>query len=338
MAIQPEKSLPSTDLFGEISAYLDPELQQVEAILHRVVEGQSGLIREVGDYIALGGGKKLRPIIHMLASRAYGRTQAVSPQLAAAVELIHIATLLHDDVIDKAQIRRGRPSVNARWGDDVAILMADYLYAASFELALHHLDAKPLKLICEVTRRMCEGEVFQIEQRGRLLSEDDYLKVISSKTAYLFSACSGLAGIRADLDSEQIAHLTAYGHNFGLAFQVTDDTLDYTAEDTHWGKTVGMDLADGKQTLPLILTLQSAQNGERERIEAILLDEAPMSPEQARAIHDVMQQYQAIDRSLAVAAEYADQACDHLRHLSIVNPTAHEYLGALAEFVVRRQY
>ena len=333
MVVQPHGPAAPRDTIQEISQHLAEELRGVETILQEVVNSESPLIREVGEYICLANGKKLRPMVNVLAARAFGPTGEVSLHLASAMELVHVATLLHDDVIDKAAMRRGKPSVNARWGDDVAILMADYLYASAFDLALEHLEPEPLKLICQVTRRMCEGEMFQIEKRGQWLTAEDYLHLITCKTGYLFSACAALGGSKAGLEPEPMASLAAFGLDFGLAFQITDDALDYTADDDQWGKGVGQDLAAGKQTLPLILTLEDAGEDERGQIETILSQGRDPGP-----IHESMRRSRAFDRSLEIAREYALQSVGHLEGLEVYDRAAHEFLMSLPEYVLDRKY
>lgn len=333
MAVQPHQPAPSRDTVAEIGQYLAPELRKVEAILQGIVDSDSQMIREVGEYVALTSGKKLRPMLNLLATRAFNPTGEVSVQIAAAMELVHVATLLHDDVIDKAQIRRGQQSVNARWGDDVAILMADYLYSAAFELLLENLVAPPLRMVCKVTRRMCEGEMFQIERRGAWLTSEDYLHICSCKTGWLFSACAALGGELAHLESDHVARLAAFGMDFGLAFQITDDTLDYTAQSESWGKAVGSDLAAGKQTLPLILTLQHADEDEAAELRRALGEGG--DPE---IIHRAMARHRAIERSLDVARRYSSQSVEHLAPLEVRDPVAYEYLVMLPEYVIDRQY
>lgn len=333
MVIHSHKAVESNNPVAEISRCLASELQAIESILHHVVESDSPLIREVGEYICLTSGKKLRPIMTLLTARAFGKQAEAPIHAAAAMEIIHVATLMHDDVIDKAAMRRGKPSVNARWGDDVAILMADYLYAAAFELALEHLDPEPLRLICQVTRRMCEGEMFQIERRGQRLGREDYLHLITCKTAYLFSACSAVGGMSGGLAGEELLRVTSFGMDFGLAFQITDDALDYVATDEHWGKSVGMDLVTGKQTLPLILTLQDATAEDRQQLEAMLSNGRDFA-----AISHLLDRYDAINRSLDVAQDYARQALSHLQGLPITDETAYEHLLALPDYVVNRRF
>jgi octaprenyl-diphosphate synthase len=333
MAFQSQQSAHSDDTITEISHFLADDLHQVEGILRSMLESESSLIREIGDYICLASGKKLRPMLTLLVSRAFGSSMTSPVEVAAAVEAVHVATLLHDDVIDKARLRRGKPSVNARWGDDVAILMADFLYAGSFELALHHLDPEPLKLICEVTRRMCEGEMFQIEHRGKWMTPDDYLYVISCKTAHLFSASAAMGGLTGGLAIEDIARISSFGLDFGLAFQVTDDTLDFTADHNQWGKSVGIDLMSGRQSLPIILTLRDASEEDRKILADILSEGLNFN-----LLNDLIQKYHAIENSLEVARNYMSQCMACLEGLELRDSEAWEFLHALPDYVLGRQY
>lgn len=333
MVIQSQQPAQSGDLVAEISDFLAPELQAVQRMLREIVESDSPLIRQVGDYVCLTSGKKLRPMMTLLAARAFGREAAAPVHVAAAMEAVHVATLLHDDVIDKANLRRGKPSVNAQWGDEVAILMADYLYASAFELTLHHLEPEPLRLICQITRRMCEGEVFQLEKRDARLSFDDYMYLITCKTAYLFSACGGLGAMCAGLSSDEVAKTTSFGLDFGLAFQITDDALDYVATDEQWGKPVGIDLVNGKQTLPLILALRDASPADRAQMEAILDGGRDLRP-----IVPYIEQYHSIQCALDIAREHSRKALGHLQGLTVVDRAAYDYLTALPEFVINRRY
>jgi octaprenyl-diphosphate synthase len=333
MVAQPHQSASSRDTIAEIGQYLATELEAVEEILRSIVESDSQLIRDVSDYICLANGKKLRPMLNLLTARAFNPGGETFVEVAASMELVHVATLLHDDVIDKAPMRRGKASVNARWGEDVAILMADYLYSSAFDLLLRHVTPQPLQLICKVTRRMCEGEMFQIERRGTWLTPDDYLRICTCKTGWLFSACTALAGDLAGLGADTVARLAAFGMDFGIAFQITDDTLDYTAVDELWGKSVGIDLAAGKQTLPLILTLQSADPDERRRLGQLVREGNGRAE-----VLEALRRHRAIDRSLELAQTYTQQSLAHLDGIAVGDPSAYEYLTALPDYVARRSY
>ncbi|MEN6627322.1 MAG: polyprenyl synthetase family protein [Candidatus Sumerlaeia bacterium] len=331
--MNPVEQPTATDVLGRIAKYLDQDVCQVKALLHDLIHTDSKLIEDVGEYLNLASGKMLRPKLLLLIARAFGGPGRSAPiGIAAAMEAIHVATLLHDDVIDGGNVRRGQQSVNARWGSDVAILMADYLYAASFELAISKLDPRPLQLICEVTRRMCEGEIYQIERRRQWLTHEDYLYIITCKTARLFSACAALGATHAGLGEEAVTQVTGFGLNFGMAFQITDDTLDYTAREGQLGKPAGLDLASGKQTLPLILAMRDASPEDLARIRELL--DGGKDPRQIREFID---RYHAIDNAIAQAGEYAAGAAAHLEGIPVRDPEAFGHLQALTRYVVRRQ-
>lgn len=315
-----------------LSDSLGQELQRVQAQIHAVFDTDNRLIREVGAYITQSGGKRIRPALTILAAQSCGRpVDDAVIALATSIELFHVATLLHDDVIDEAATRRGRPSVNAKWSDSVAILMADYLYAQAFDKALLPLKPEIGRVLCQVTSKMCEGELYQIEKEGHVLRREDYYKIIENKTAYLFSASVGLGGMIAEAATHDVQHLAQFGLNFGMAFQITDDTLDYTAQDEKWGKGVGTDIANGKQTLPLIYTLEVAEPGDRTELLRLLNN--------GREFSDVLrhiQKYRGLDHARQVASDFSSKAIACLERLSPSAPAA--IMRQLCEYVTGRNF
>ncbi len=315
--------------------YLKDDLGRVTEILDSVYHVEGSLMQEVADYVGSRRGKMLRPALVCLSARAHGLNPAVTDHhvsLGAAIELFHVATLLHDDVIDKAAERRGRPTVNAKWGDDTAILFADYLYATSFDLALSTLNAATLRVLTQTTQRMTEGEFLQIERRGDWLSVDDYNEIIRRKTAYLFSAAASLGALIAEAPADAVQRMTEFGLEFGMAFQITDDTLDYEAQDAKWGKRVGADLAEGKQTLPLLYTLRSASEADRGALVQELNNGRDFE-----TVHRYVSKYNAITYSLDVAADHLRKAVELVSIFDSGNRPA-ELMRELAESVVVRQY
>lgn len=314
------------------SQQIKDDLALVRSHIDSVFAVEGSLMQEVADYVRGLRGKMLRPAMVALSARAFGYDgfEGGHAHLGAAVELFHVATLLHDDVIDKAELRRGKPTVNARWGDDVAILFADYLYASSFNHALAVLDPEVVQVLTRTTQMMTEGEMYQIEMRGDWLSVTDYFSIIRSKTAYLFSACCGLGAMVAQQDQAVVKRLFDFGLNFGMAFQITDDALDYEAQGDAWGKRVGADLAEGKQTLPLLHTLQSASAEDRQALVAVLNNGRDFD-----TVHGYVKRYGGIDFSLEKASEFTRTAMDALEDFS-----GNQYideLKALAEGVLVRQ-
>ena len=314
-----------------LNNYLADDFTRLDAVIEQAIHSETRLTREVGEYLCSTPSKRLRPALVLLSSHACGHHGEEVIHLGASLELIHVATLLHDDVIDNAEMRRGRPSVNAQWGNNVSILMADFLYSKAFDLALSCLDPKALQIITHVTSRMCEGEMFQIQQDNRVLSVDDYFHIIRCKTANLFSACMSLGAVLADSNKDRVAFLADFGLNFGMAFQITDDTLDYTAQDSHWGKDVGTDVACGKFTLPLIRTLEVASPGDRESLMSSLNNGRDFS-EILKQIH----RYDGIRYSLGVARDFADRAQANLE--SLRPSEAASLIRWLADYVVERGF
>jgi geranylgeranyl pyrophosphate synthase len=282
------------------------EIARVEEIIASSVQAQNGLLREAADYVGLGGGKKLRPRLVILAARAVGRGRTDDDHLlpvAAAVEVLHTASLLHDDVVDHASERRTRPSVNSRYGDELAVLLADYFFTYAFDLALSVLDPRLTRLLCAATREMCEGEIFQIEKRNALLTQDDYYRIIGSKTSSLFALCTELGALVADAPDDTRRALARFGRLSGMAYQVTDDVLDYTVTDGKWGKPRGHDLAEGKQTLPLVRTCECASEIDRTALLGHLSNGRRMED-----VLPVIEKYGGLDYARAKARDFAREA------------------------------
>lgn len=333
MNAQPTALETRQDTVKLITEYLGDELEQVHQTLRQTLDSDSRLIREVGEYIGLTTGKKLRPMMHLLASRAFAPELRPSIETATALELIHVATLIHDDVIDKATTRRGQPSVNAKFGDDVAILMADFLYAKAFDLALVALRPEYLQVICRVTQKMCEGEMFQIELRERMLTARDYLRVVECKTGQLFSACMSLGALAAGRSDAETRAAAEFGRSFGIAFQITDDTLDYVARDDRWGKDVGMDVAAGKQTLPLLLTLERAAPKDRED----LLHQWGNGRD-FDSILRIVERYDGVKLAVEQARDFARTAVEQLERIRPADPIAFQHLADLPSYVLDRRF
>ena len=317
--------------------YLAEDFRAIDERLAEVHHGVEGrLMAEVAAYVGAGRGKLLRPAIVCLAARTLGYGDGPDEdfhiRLAAAVECFHVASLLHDDVIDKAPLRRGRETVNAKWGDDTAILFSDYLYASSFDLALSTLNPEALRVLTKTTQQMTKGEFLQIENRGAWLDVENYMEIIRCKTGYLFAASASLGAVIAGADRETIEKLGTFGLEFGTAFQITDDTLDYEAQMDRWGKRVGADLAEGKQTLPLLHTLQSADDMDREALLKELNNGRDFS-----TVQRYVQKYDAIDFSLDVASNHCRNAVAALEEFSPDNEAA-GLLRQIAEGVLVRQF
>ena len=257
----------------EILDLVRDDLQKVESVIGLESISSVDTVTTIGRYLQSGGGKRLRPMLVLLSSHLCGKSTEGSIRMAAVVEMIHTATLVHDDVIDIAKTRRGRPSSNTIWGNHTCVLAGDWLYMQAFQIALRERNFHLLDLLIGLTQMMVEGELLQLERIGKIdISEADYMQLIDRKTASLFSACARLGAILGGADDATEARLGEYAWNLGIAFQLVDDVLDFTAREAVLGKPVGNDLREGKVTLPLIYALQNASEEDRQLIATVLKD------------------------------------------------------------------
>ncbi|RMA78408.1 polyprenyl synthetase family protein [Umboniibacter marinipuniceus] len=235
------------------------DLKQVDALILENLNSNVALVEHIGEYLVQAGGKRLRPMLSLITAKALGFEGSSTFQLATAVEFIHTATLLHDDVVDESNLRRGRDTANAKWGNAPAVLVGDFVYSRAFQLLVKIGNLDVLDILSETTNVLAEGEVLQLVNAGDAsLSERDYYQVIRAKTAKLFEAACEGAAILASASTEQRQQLATFGDQLGIAFQLVDDLLDYVGNVDTMGKNVGDDLAEGKTTLPLIHAMQHA--------------------------------------------------------------------------------
>jgi len=262
-----EKTPALSQIFEPIRA----DLELVDREFGRQVESQVDLIPTIGRYIQSSGGKRVRPAVLLMAARIGGYTGDRAVLFAAAIEFIHTATLVHDDIIDESEMRRGRMAVHTRWGNDVTVLLGDYLYIKSMALALTHDTLDIVRVLCDVTLKMIEGELYQLTKNGdAAITEDEHFDIIRRKTAYLFGGSAQIGGMLGRVSREQEQALQQYGFNLGIAFQVVDDLLDFTGDLAALGKPVGADLREGKMTLPLIHLLQQPDHSGGEIVREII--------------------------------------------------------------------
>lgn len=230
-------------------------------------------ITTINQYLQSGGGKRLRPALLLLCNRLVGPPTECARRLAAVVEMIHTATLVHDDVIDVAKTRRGRPSTNVVWGNHVSVLAGDWLYMQAFQVALRERNFHILDLLISLTQMMVEGELLQLERLHRVdITEADYMELVDRKTASLFSACACLGAVAGNVDERLESQLGDFAWNLGMAFQLVDDILDFTSSEKILGKPSGNDLREGKVTLPVIYALETASAEEQKSVEAVIAD------------------------------------------------------------------
>jgi octaprenyl-diphosphate synthase len=257
----------------EIFDLIHDDLERVEKEISLETVASVEVVTQIGQYLQESGGKRLRPSLLLLASKLVGDGGESAIHLGAVVEIIHAATLVHDDVIDDARTRRGRPSANAQWGNHTSVLAGDWLYMEAFQVALRERNFHLLDLLIGLTQMMVEGELLQLERIGRIeVTEADCMELVDRKTACLFSVCAKLGALVAGADSQTEERLGDYAWNLGMAFQLVDDLLDFTSREKVLGKPVGNDLREGKVTLPLVYALEQASGEERRRVETILRD------------------------------------------------------------------
>lgn len=291
---------------------LKDDLDHIEACFRRYLTSDVPLICQMSDYILASGGKRIRPVLLLLCARLSGYAGENHYPLASVIEFIHTATLLHDDVVDGATLRRGQTSANAAWGNEIAVLVGDYLYARCFEMMVEFCDRRIMQVLAGTTSLMAQGEVVQLVNSGDLsLDEERYLSVVRSKTAALFSAACRCGAILGRLSPAREADLAAFGMHLGTAFQLVDDALDYVADQNESGKQLGRDLAEGKMTLPLIYTLGRCSDQERGRV-ADICAKGELLPEDLVFVQGLITCHDGIGYTRRQADSYVRQACAQL--------------------------
>jgi octaprenyl-diphosphate synthase len=316
------------------------ELQQVEVEFERQARSNVQVIAYLADYLRESGGKRVRPALTILSNYAVGGdgSRYNSIRMATVMEFLHTATLVHDDIIDSAATRRNRPTVNALYGNETAVLMGDWLYMSAFETSLAERSLPILDILTRVTRKMTEGELLQLTTLGRTdVSEQQYLDIIQRKTAFLFSACCEVGAILGGASEPEQKALADYGMNLGMAFQLTDDLLDFTSTDDALGKGTGVDLLGGKVTLPLIYLLADeaspSSTSPRERVQTVM-SEGSYATVTRNELHQAVVQSGAIERARARGDEYAAAAGTSLD--SLADSEFCESLKAIPAYVLDR--
>jgi octaprenyl-diphosphate synthase len=320
----------------EIFDLVRDDLAKVEDEIRLESVASVDAITTIGRYLHSAGGKRLRPILVLLAARLFGPVKPAAVRMAAVVEMIHAATLVHDDVIDYAETRRGRPSTNAVWGNHTSVLAGDWLYMQAFQIALGERNFTVLDLLLGLTQRMVEGELLQLDRIGKIsVSEADYMELVDRKTASLFSACARLGTIFGGGRDGEIEKLGEYAWNLGMAFQLIDDVLDFTADENVLGKPVGSDLREGKVTLPLIYALHAASDGERAEVAAVLAeghyDNVPFT-----RMLDLIRRHDGIERAMDRAQSFREKA--RLLIAEFPDSAAQRALASLTELVTDRDH
>jgi len=300
-------STPAAINGKEIFELLHDDLIAIEAEFGRDTVSGVSAITEIGEYLRGGGGKRIRPALLLLSSKLFPYKGRGAVRLGAVVEIIHTATLVHDDIIDEAQTRRGRPAANTRWGNSKCVLAGDWLYMQAFKIAVQERNFRILDTLIELTQQMVEGELLQMEKLGHLISLDEHFDLIFRKTACLFSVCMRLGAILGGATPAQEEACASYGRNLGMAFQLVDDVLDLTASESVLGKPVASDLREGKVTMAVIHALERCTPEEREQISTVLRDRAFNGVTHADILAN-LRRYGAVEVATARASEYAEAA------------------------------
>jgi octaprenyl-diphosphate synthase len=327
-----EKSSPAlSQIFEPIRA----DLEKVDQEFARHVQSKVQLIPQIGQYIRTSGGKRIRPAVLLMASRLGGYQGDRSILYAAVVEFIHTATLVHDDIIDDSDLRRGRLAVHSRWGNDITVLLGDYLYIKSMALALTHDELEIIRLLCDVTLRMIEGELYQLTKNGDAdITEDEHFDIMRRKTAYLFGGCAQIGGMLGKVPGDREHALREYGFNLGMAFQLVDDLLDFTGDAAAVGKPIGSDLREGKVTLPLIHLQQHANGGPGPQIIRDVIASRSVEPDQWRELLRALKEHASIDYAYRKAEDFAERAKKPL--YAFPPSSERDALLALPDYVLSR--
>jgi octaprenyl-diphosphate synthase len=318
----------------ELFDLLRDDIAAIEEQFGRDTISNVAAITEIGEYLRAGGGKRIRPALLLLSAKLLDYKGDGAVKLASVVEIIHTATLVHDDIIDEAQLRRGRPAANTQWGNSMCVLAGDWLYMQAFKIAVQERNFRILDVLVELTQQLVEGELLQMEKLGRLISLSEYLDLIYRKTACLFSVCMRVGGILGGATEVQEDRLGQYGRDLGIAFQIVDDVLDLTASESVLGKPVASDLREGKATMAVIHALERCTPAERRQIETVLHDRAFNGVTHADIL-TILDSYGSLDFAHQQAARYAESA----RKAICIFPDS-EFKRALLwapEFVVVRE-
>ncbi len=291
----------------EIFDLLRDDLAAIEEEFGRDTVSKVSAITEIGEYLRAGGGKRIRPALLLLSAKLFNYKGTGAVKLASVVEIIHTATLVHDDIIDEAQIRRGRPAANTKWGNAKCVLAGDWLYMQAFRIAVQERNFRILDVLIDLTQQMVEGELLQMEKLGKLISLQEHLDLIYRKTACLFSVSMRIGGILGGATTEQEQQLGQYGHDLGMAFQIVDDVLDLTASESVLGKPVASDLREGKVTMAVIHALERCTPLERKQIETILRDRAFNGVAHADILA-ILNRYGSLEYASKEATGYAESA------------------------------
>jgi octaprenyl-diphosphate synthase len=327
-------STPATINGKEVFELLRDDLAAIEREFGRDTVAGVEAITEIGEYLRGGGGKRIRPALLLLSAKLFNYQGRGAIRLGAVVEIIHTATLVHDDIIDEAQTRRGRPAANTQWGNSKCVLAGDWLYMQAFKIAVQERNFRILDTLIDLTQQMVEGELLQMEKLGKLISLDEHFDLIYRKTACLFSVCMRMGGILGGATREQEESLGQYGHDLGMAFQITDDVLDLTASENVLGKPVASDLREGKVTMAVIHALERCTPIERKQIETVLRARTFDGVAHAEIL-EILEKYGSLEAANVRALRFAEMARNAI--CSFPDSEIKRALLWAPEFVVARE-
>lgn len=320
----------------EILDLIQDDLRKVEREIGVESMASGTIVSTISQYLNGNGGKRLRPILLLLSAKLVGDTNPCAVHLAAVVEMIHTATLVHDDIIDVAQTRRGKPSPNIVWGNHTSVLAGDWLYMQAFQMALRERNFHVLDILIALTQSMVEGELLQLDRIGKLnVSEADCMELIDRKTAGLFSACARLGAVAGGGSDDQELKLADFAWNLGMAFQLIDDVLDFAAREKVLGKPVGGDLREGKVTLPVIYALEKCDSNDRCVIERVI-NERSYANATFESVLDILERHGALDRAREKAGSFADRARANIHDFP--DSAFQRALATVTELVTDREF
>jgi octaprenyl-diphosphate synthase len=332
--VNPTAQNASASVLAQLFEPIREDLGAVEREFARHVQSQVSVIPAIGNYVKDGGGKRIRPAVLLMAARMAGYSGERAVLYASVLEFIHTATLVHDDIIDEAELRRGRDAAHTRWGNHLAVLFGDFLYLKSMSLSLTQDNLDIVRLLCDVTLRIVEGEIYQLTKKGVVdISEEEHLDIVKRKTAYLFAGCARIGGMLAPITLDQQEALWDYGLHIGMAFQVVDDLLDFTGEEAVLGKPVGGDLREGKLTLPVIHLL-SRDNRRADALVRQIVREQNVTRDDWRELRALLTQTRSIDYAHSTAVEFVERAKRALR--AFPPGPARDALMFLPDYVLSR--
>jgi len=326
-------SSSATTTAKEVFELLREDLAAIEREFGRDTVSTVRAITEIGEYLRAGGGKRIRPVLLLLSAKLFPHDEKSAVRLGAVVEIIHTATLVHDDIIDEAKTRRGRPAANTQWGNSKCVLAGDWLYMQAFKIAVQERNFRVLDVLIDLTQQMVEGELLQMEKLGKIISLEEHFDLIFRKTACLFSVSTRLGAIIGDASNEQEGRLGEYGRNLGLAFQIVDDVLDLTASEEVLGKPVASDLREGKVTMAVIHALQHCTPAERKLVEAVLEERAFVSVKHEQIL-EMLNRYGSIPYAYDAAATHAEAARKAIA--SFADSEIKRALLSIPDFIVER--